>query len=1262
MSSLSFAAVGAFIATYGSVIMTTLSMAATIYLAFSAPGPPAGPKIGDVRVQTSTYGKVIPIGFGRMRLAGNIIWALDIEEVKRKVSVGGKGGGSQIQYTYLGHFAVGLAEGPAVLCSRIWADKKIIFDRSGSSPVQRKYPNASFRFYTGAADQLPDPLIEADLGVGSTPAFRGRVYMAIEGLPLTDMGNRIPYMEFEVQFSTPTTTVTTELAPMNDYAMMMAMEEAQSGYLYYIRRTTAIGVDEAYSIGYLDIYTDTIIQETITFPYANQLGFGANGISPTQVLPGPDGKVFVAGRNISVGPPDMVQINPTTLDLWARFPLAAMFSLGNSLLIVGGNTWVVQSSGGTNTYSIFFFNGMQGSPPNTDNDKWLIFDRAIIDGGPDHIVDYELGDLGNDADGNPIMPKGFALYSFQFGGGGGGDADKGPIWAEATVVDDIGDLWVCGWADNTVDTTKGLNAARKGKLWRVRARTNALGQVSATVREFDLPTIDTTGQIHAPSLMIFDAVTRTLTVWGGKDPDDDYSVVQFSLDTFTIINRVSYQLPADEKYHPDQFDAGGGFPAGAGLREGHLTYFQNGTNEKGDVYYPKNNATAADQWVVYNAWAFTFTGSQLGPYIEGSISEIYWHKDSDKVYIWNGPGADDSSGDNPEVFIRQVVIDSTETLDVIVRTLISDVNVDAVTDVSTDATMDATIVEGFVVATAGSVRSAINPLGFAYFFDAVESDSKIAFRSRSSASVRTIQEADLGAKPGTEGQGEMDALITERAQETEIPSRVDLIYMDVTRDFLDGNQHAQRMENPSPTQFSNSVASSALPIAMTPDQAKAIAEAKLYDSWAARLMHKFQFGPKHLDLEPTDIVTIGVTGSPSHLVRIALTQIGEAFVTRAEAVAHDPEVLNTVGVGVLAVIPANILVFQGPTQAFLLDIPLLQDTDDAGGEFTGVYVGMGGHRDTWAAGIITKSKNGPPSITFDYWEASRGETPWGYLQTALAGLPDLSTGTGDTILHSVANEFTSMDYESEIKVTVVGGEDQLASVTHVELYEQGLNTAVMVDPSDSSRFEIFQYQNVSISGGVATLTRLLRGQRGSEHAGKAGWGLNTRVAFLDPDITTHKQIALEEIGVDWMYAAETSRSVTDSTRQMWFNARGNDLKPYPVGFTWTDPAVGNRSGSSVTVTGWRRSRLGGERDLDDGIEFIDTGETSLAYEMDLIHKTTGAVDKTYTGVTNFQSGFTVTVTDRTDAGYTNNEAFTVRIYQVSGVAEVGRGHPREVTG
>ena len=148
------AAIGAFIIAYGPVILTTLSLAASIYMAFSAPGPPEGPKIGDTRVQTSTYGKVIPIGFGRMRLAGNIIWALEIEEVRNKVSVGGKGGGKQTQYAYYGHFAIGLAEGPAVLCSRIWADKKIIFDRSGNSPVHRKYKNAALRFYDGSYDQL----------------------------------------------------------------------------------------------------------------------------------------------------------------------------------------------------------------------------------------------------------------------------------------------------------------------------------------------------------------------------------------------------------------------------------------------------------------------------------------------------------------------------------------------------------------------------------------------------------------------------------------------------------------------------------------------------------------------------------------------------------------------------------------------------------------------------------------------------------------------------------------------------------------------------------------------------------------------------------------------------------------------------------------------------------------------------------------------------------------------------------------------------
>ena len=41
-----------------------------------------GPRLADLRAQTSTYGNMIPKVYGTMRLAGNVIWATDIKEVK----------------------------------------------------------------------------------------------------------------------------------------------------------------------------------------------------------------------------------------------------------------------------------------------------------------------------------------------------------------------------------------------------------------------------------------------------------------------------------------------------------------------------------------------------------------------------------------------------------------------------------------------------------------------------------------------------------------------------------------------------------------------------------------------------------------------------------------------------------------------------------------------------------------------------------------------------------------------------------------------------------------------------------------------------------------------------------------------------------------------------------------------------------------------------------------------------------------------------
>ena len=98
---------------------------------FGAPAEKAeGPRLEDLRVMGSTEGAAIPRVWGRMRVAGQVIWATNFEEViSTRTEGGSKGSGSNPQtkiteYQYFANFAVALAEGPIARIGRVWADGK----------------------------------------------------------------------------------------------------------------------------------------------------------------------------------------------------------------------------------------------------------------------------------------------------------------------------------------------------------------------------------------------------------------------------------------------------------------------------------------------------------------------------------------------------------------------------------------------------------------------------------------------------------------------------------------------------------------------------------------------------------------------------------------------------------------------------------------------------------------------------------------------------------------------------------------------------------------------------------------------------------------------------------------------------------------------------------------------------------------------------------------------------------------------------------
>ncbi len=153
----------------------------------------SGPRLTDTNLQASTEGEAIPRLFGRMRVAGQVIWASRFKETATttKTSSGGKGGPSttvtETDYTYSISFAVGLCEGVATRLGRVWANGNLL-DLS----------QYTIRFYPGSETQSADPVIADIEGAGNTPAYRGLCHVVFEDMPLAEFGDHIPQLQFEV--------------------------------------------------------------------------------------------------------------------------------------------------------------------------------------------------------------------------------------------------------------------------------------------------------------------------------------------------------------------------------------------------------------------------------------------------------------------------------------------------------------------------------------------------------------------------------------------------------------------------------------------------------------------------------------------------------------------------------------------------------------------------------------------------------------------------------------------------------------------------------------------------------------------------------------------------------------------------------------------------------------------------------------------------------------------------------------------------------
>lgn len=168
-----------------------------------------------VRVQTSLQGTCVPVVFGRVRLAGNIIWVNDFSSQQQ--SQGGKGGlfnQGSAETIYSSSYMLGLCEGEIASIGVVWQDTSILADDSqftfgGTSGAYGSYTQSPWSYLTSNhSDQALSYkgmmwVAQANYNMGTSPALPNWTFevQSTISIGLTSSGSTIPDADPSVIFS-----------------------------------------------------------------------------------------------------------------------------------------------------------------------------------------------------------------------------------------------------------------------------------------------------------------------------------------------------------------------------------------------------------------------------------------------------------------------------------------------------------------------------------------------------------------------------------------------------------------------------------------------------------------------------------------------------------------------------------------------------------------------------------------------------------------------------------------------------------------------------------------------------------------------------------------------------------------------------------------------------------------------------------------------------------------------------------------------------
>ncbi len=1252
-----------------------------------------GPRLSDTNIQASTEGAAIARLYGRVRAAGQLIWASQYKESTATTSAGGgKGFGassaSETDYVYSISFAVGLCA-TATRIGRVWADGNLI-------DISR----FTTRFYTGSETQTPDPLIADIEGAGNAPAFRGLAYIVFEDMPLADFGNRIPQLQFEIvhtlsaadpdalenrlggvalipgagEFvyesrivsdddgegatspenahnSSGTSDLDASLDELTALAPNLAATSLVVGWFGSDLRAgsctfkpgvelaakmtypTTWSVDgvaraDAHLVSQIDArpaYGGTPSDDSVVaaiqnlktrglrvmfcpfvfmdIPSGNTLTDPYSGAAPQAAYPW-RGRITCSPAPGTMGSPDQTSTAATQVGAFFGSATAANFTVtGANVAWTGGSDWgyrrmilhyalLCAAAGGVDAFLI-------GSE--------LRGLTRVRDSATHYPAIAALKTLA--ADVRAILGSGtkigYAADWSEYANHQTGSAtllfNLDPLWSD-TNIDFIGIdnyLPLADWRDG------GLDYAPTGPT-----DTHDAAYLTANIRggeDYDWFYATDSDRIAQTRTPITDGLGKPW-VWRAKDLWNWWSNAHYDRPTGSESASPTAWTPQSKPIWFTELgcpaiDKGANQPnvfVDPKSAESALPYFS--TGDRDDLIQRR---------VLEAHLAFWSTPANNPASIHYSGAMV----DTANIYVWCWdarpypffPARDNVWGDAGNWRLGHWLNGRLGTVQL--ANLVDAVCADS-GFANTDTTGLDGLVTGFAVTDTMSPRDALTPLALAFHFDAIESEGTIRFVPRGRPDPFPLDETDLVLPDGDVGFG----FTLTRAQETDLPNASRISYIDSDADYRQASAEARSL-----TGSSNRVATSSLPIVMDQGQAIGIGERLLQDAWVMRETAAFALPPSHLARDVADEIVLTSAGR-SHRLRI--TQIDDSASRAIEAVATDPSLYEPLTGPSRAPGQAQQIAQPGRALVVFLDLPLLSGKETPWAPTAAAYAAP------WPGSIqILRSASDSNYVL------SRTITRAGVLGRTTADFYSGPLWRWDEV-NALRIRLSSGTLRSQDDLAVLGGAN-----------------AIAVQNADGD-WEVVQFAAAELTApNEWTLTRLLRGQAGTETAMRSPIAPGARIVLLDG---AQQQLDLKqnEATLPFNYTwGPPNKPLSDPSYQIapeQFAAIGlRPLSPVQLAANW--------QGSDLALAWIRRTRLGG--DSWDQTE-VPLAEETEAYDIEILDAS-GTVIRTLSSTTPSLLYLAAQIATDFPSGLPSPFRFTV--YQLSTAFGRGVGTTANIT-